>query len=273
MSIALKPHVGGIIPLIDRLFDLGYLPGRDAGDDVIRPAVADYQQQNGLEPDGWAGPITQRHLSLPRFCSVPERLETEPLASRWPTPAVTWGVTDTMTNVTAEQRLEAYRRAWAEIVRVCGVRPTYLSDYASAQIRMGAGRIDGPLGTLAWSELPGPSLEFVRQRYDDAETWHVTSTPASRTAIELWLVALHELLHALGIGHGPANNVMAPTYDRNVRTLQSWDVQQLQARYGPPVAVPTPLPPAGKRTLIEIEGKILSISGYRLTPLASSGEV
>jgi hypothetical protein len=100
-------------------------------------------------------------------------------------------------------------------------------------------RIDGPGSVLAWSELPCPWQPPVSQCYDVRERWSAGPEPESG-AIWLPLVVAHELGHAIGIGHGPSGNVMAPTYSAMTRQLGPWDIQEVQSRYG---AAPKPEPP------------------------------
>ncbi len=119
---------------------------------------------------------------------------------------------------------------------------------------------DGPYGVLAHTFFPAPpNPESIAgdMHFDDAESWHVGSN------IDLFSVALHELGHALGLGHSDnPDDVMYPYYSL-VTDLSQGDRDALLSLYAPavpgePPAPPPPPPPP-------------SLSVVSVTPNASSG--
>jgi hypothetical protein len=92
-------------------------------------------------------------------------------------------------------------------------------------------RIDGSGKVLAWSEFPCPWNPPINQRYDSSEPYHTAL--GSGNGISLPLLVAHEIGHALGLGHGPQGNVMAPYLDDTLTHLGPWDLQEILARYDP----------------------------------------
>ena len=78
--------------------------------------------------------------------------------------------------------------------------------------------------------------------FDDSNTWVDDANAVGQ--IDLYTVALHEIGHALGLGHSEVvGSVMEATYAGGRRNLSNDDIDGIQALYGPTVAtVPVPAP-------------------------------
>jgi hypothetical protein len=113
---------------------------------------------------------------------------------------------------------------WSDVVDV-----RFESD-GSADLKPSWGQIDGPGNVLAWSQLPCPWQPPVTQLYDESENW--VPDMGIKSGISLPLVIAHEVGHALGIGHGPTGNLMAPYIDSTMTNLGEWDLAEIKARYG-----------------------------------------
>lgn len=206
---------------------------------------------------------------------------------RWGKPVVTWALAAAVPPFSFEETAQVFAAAWAKLQAACGI--VLRRAERNADITMTVGGIDGPGGTLAWSEIPPGDDRPLRQKYD-------TAGPSLRwDAPRLLLTAMHEGGHALGLPHGPAGSLMQPTLNTDIDGPQSWDVAQLQQRYGPPrPAQPDPpevpeTPPGDDDIRILVSGAVgirfdptgqgaatirvpragglkLSIPGYRVTP-------
>lgn len=190
-----------------------------------------------------------------RICALEENLTLDASLSRWSKRTLTWCITGTLPRVSEEDEQAVYAKAWSLWAKVANIIPVYTTNARTADVRMGAGQIDGPLGTLAQSQLPNGTNSPLWQTYDTAEAWSPAMSKAQWPSgtIPLLITATHELGHVLGLGHSQDKNaVMFWQLNTNAWEPQTDDIREIQARYGPPVAppapAPTPVPPAGSLT-------------------------
>ena len=94
---------------------------------------------------------------------------------------------------------------------------------------------DGPSKVLAHTFYPAPpNTETIAgdMHFDDAEYWRVGSD------IDLFSVALHEMGHALGLGHSDKPTAVMYPYYQRVTTLTDEDKNAILALYAAQVAGP-----------------------------------
>lgn len=119
---------------------------------------------------------------------------------------------------------------------------------ALGDIRLGAVYIDGASGSnvLAHAYQPGSQASFGGTNwnlggdthFDNSNSW---SDGGGGGTIDFYTVALHELGHALGLGHSTVSgSVMEAYYGGPRRTLHADDVAGIQHIYGPRAPVPEP---------------------------------
>ena len=115
---------------------------------------------------------------------------------------------------------------------------------SAAQITLGESPIDGPSNTLGTTDYAysGRALTSATVTFDTGEDWHVSgSQVVSRDQIDLFVVALHEIGHSIGLDHYDAvPAVMNARLNPAVTDLTSSDIAGVQALYGPPVAATSP---------------------------------
>ncbi len=223
------------------------------GDD----AITEYQDFHGLKADGEIGPVTERHVLIPRICGHPDRMPYlgdggAHRIAKFPTNEISVLLdNEGFPGFTLRKSTEILQYCLDHWAAVADLEFDFVSTSMGNKpvIRITAGRIDGPLGTLAWSNL-APTNPVI-QKYDDAERWVYVGNPQPNVSIpmgriEIAAVVIHELGHALGIDHAPAaltNGIMRPTYDQSVRKPQpGYDIDEVQKRYGPPANQPVPDP-------------------------------
>lgn len=175
-------------------------------------------------------------------------------------------------NIRSDTISQIFREVVAAWTSVCGIDLRFQDD-PNANILARVEPMDGPNGILGESYLPCGNVNprtQLGQRYDAGERW---------TRSFLFRVVLHEVGHALGLDHAPQGSAVMSPYLTNFDRPQQWDVDQIQARYGPPRAIPVPPPkpdpqPDPTNPAIEIfgpEGKILSFPVNVLVPIPKAG--
>ncbi len=216
------------------------------------------------------------------FCGVTEEhFAIGGVTYKWPAGAkLTWALGFSRLGDLDDLTLKGeYTKAFKEISDCCNISHEYTPNPRLANILVNVTRLDGPSGVLADMQIPvGNARADTTQllgRMDDAEAWGVFENPPANK-IDFYRVALHELLHAHGLGHKPNNinepALIAPMYSRTIRHLQAADKAELVRRYGPakvdPVGpAPTPVPvPAGDKLIVEelrvaVGGKRYKLSG------------
>jgi hypothetical protein len=121
-------------------------------------------------------------------------------------------------------------------------------------IRIGSIFIDGAVGgnVLAHAYQPGTDNIFGAggningdMHFDDSNSWFISDLNGSSFgtgSVDLLTVAIHELGHALGLGHSTAvGSIMEPIYAGPRTTLEADDIAGIQSIYiGSTTVVPIP---------------------------------
>ncbi|MDR7040169.1 hypothetical protein J2X36_004950 [Methylobacterium sp. BE186] len=142
--------------------------------------------------------------------------------------------------------------AFATWSSVANISFQQVSSTASASIDLTQGLIDGIGNTLGYANyaFSGQRMSAATVTFDSAEGWHAAgSKVVSNQGVDFFLVALHEIGHALGLDHYNGKpEVMNSIISPSITGLMAGDIAGIQALYGAapgsaPVAVaPTPAP-------------------------------
>jgi hypothetical protein len=113
-----------------------------------------------------------------------------------------------------------------------------VASTASPDILFDDSYIDGPSNKLGQTTYwySGGSFISANVTFDSSEGWHASGNQiVSNGGRDLFLTALHEIGHAIGLGHyDAAPGVMNTNLNRSVTDLTASDIGGVQALYGVP---------------------------------------
>lgn len=173
------------------------------------------------------------------FCAVTENMAAASAA--WRKRRLAWCLAGRFPNLDEAVVRQAFAQAfgsWSEATE--GALTFYEVGQADrCDVLVTTGTIDGPMGVLAWSELPPGDDRRLTQRYDTGDRYVVAVRPG-QGQVDLVAVATHEIGHALGLGHTErgTGDLMEPTYEPGKRTPQPGDVRRIRSLYPAPPSPP-----------------------------------
>ncbi|KAM4553645.1 matrix metalloproteinase-14 isoform 1-T3 [Fundulus diaphanus] len=239
---------------------------------VLSRGISDMQRFYGLEVTGEMDPATIAAMRRPR-CGLPDRRPEEGVngarrrryaltGQRWQKDRITYSLMEQQipSSLGEERTLDAIRRAvnvWRRATRLSfeelpagngsHAAPADILLLFASGFHGDMSLFDGEGGSLAHAYYPGPGIGGDTH-FDADEPW--TLDNENHKGIDLFLVAVHELGHALGLEHSDnPSATMAPLYqwtDTQSFALHEDDIRGIQSLYGSPLvtdAPPTSPPP------------------------------
>jgi hypothetical protein len=142
------------------------------------------------------------------------------------------GFTSDLTHQEVQRVIRDAFAAWADVTTL---KLYEVPDANDVDIRIRFAANDGASGTLAVTTwwYSGDKIERVEMAFDEDETWSATNRATTGQPIELFIVAVHEIGHALGLGHSSTNSaVMYAYYQPSLDALTQDDIDGIHSKYG-----------------------------------------
>ncbi|CAF1262745.1 unnamed protein product [Didymodactylos carnosus] len=194
--------------------------------------LRDYQQTFGLEKTGKLDEPTIELLNTPRCGNADRPLSSSVLAltkSKWSKTRLRWALRNSSSRISHAQSLNIIRDAFEHWIKHTPLNIEQVCPTCEADIVFNFVPVDGPSGTLAYAYFP----EDGRVHFDSAENW---IERFDHDGTNLFLVAVHEIGHALGLKHNTKDkqSIMYPTYQLMPKgdILPNTDRKWITDKYG-----------------------------------------
>ncbi len=184
-------------------------------------------------------------------------------------------VTTQLDSATAESEIRRAMAEWSKVAAITWQPGSNAAGSATVNILFAAYAhgdgypFDGPGGILAhtfYPAPPNPEPLAGDMHFDDSESWHLGANT------DLFSVALHELGHALGLGHADDPTAVMYPYYKIVTTLAAPDKAAILTLYAAQTSTTVPPPPGSPLALtVNVVASTTTASSVNLSGAAAGG--
>lgn len=198
-------------------------------DEDLEESIKSFQKAYNLPIDGRLNEETLNLIRTPR-CGVSDHpgltfdVRSNPVCG-WRRRDLRYHIAETLSQIGNDAHISAFTYCLQEATAATGI--TFTPGPRGSSIQSFTYRGDGSGGTYAYAFFPCSGADSGDIYFDTFDSWSV-QTPTPRNRVDFVSVCLHELGHALGLGHSADRNAVMYAYFSFGEMRRRWTQDDLR---------------------------------------------